>query len=205
MRVRPNARFVRSEAKPFHWNVKSVLGQTFGKLKVIEEAGRNQKRMVLWRCQCDCGKVVTRQGSTLIGGKSTSCGCYRTDKALIAKRGLAQRKAGTALRNEFRHISDGARQRGYLFDIPIEVFARLSAEPCSYCGVPPSKRTHSAHEVFVSSGLDRVDNNVGYVEGNLTSCCTTCNYMKRALGRAAFLEHVQRIVNFQRRQHVACA
>lgn len=37
-------------------------GQRFGRLLVIEDAGRNAFKKVLWRCTCDCGKNINEIG-----------------------------------------------------------------------------------------------------------------------------------------------
>lgn len=60
-------------------------GQRFGRLLVLEEAGRNKLKKVLWRCKCDCGAVVTRTSGDLVTGNSVSCGCYLKER--ITKHG----------------------------------------------------------------------------------------------------------------------
>ena len=50
-------------------------GQRFGKLVVIEQAGRNELKKVLWKCKCDCGAEVIVVSGSLSTGNSTSCGC----------------------------------------------------------------------------------------------------------------------------------
>lgn len=51
-------------------------GHVYGRLTVIEEAGRRNKRL-LWRCRCECGNEVVTLGGTLQSGGITSCGCKR--------------------------------------------------------------------------------------------------------------------------------
>ncbi len=60
-------------------------GQRFGRLLVLEEAGRNQLKKVLWKCQCDCGNIVLRPSGDLVTGNSVSCGCYLKER--ITKHG----------------------------------------------------------------------------------------------------------------------
>jgi hypothetical protein len=50
-------------------------GQKFGKLTVIEQAGRNNLKKVLWKCRCDCGNFVNVVSGSLITGNTESCGC----------------------------------------------------------------------------------------------------------------------------------
>lgn len=53
---------------------KSLVGQRFGKLVVLEDVGR-RNRSVLWSCQCDCGQVVVVRSDVLKSGNTKSCGC----------------------------------------------------------------------------------------------------------------------------------
>jgi len=50
-------------------------GQRFGKLLVLEEAGRDRLKKVLWRCRCDCGNELSVTSGALVTGNTTSCGC----------------------------------------------------------------------------------------------------------------------------------
>ena len=56
-----------------------LSGQRFGKLTVIENAGKIDGRHYFWKCQCDCGNIVTIEGSRLRSGNTKSCGCGRYD------------------------------------------------------------------------------------------------------------------------------
>lgn len=54
-----------------------LTDREFGKLKVIEFAGRDKYGNRLWKCRCECEKItVVRQGH-LLSGHTTSCGCTR--------------------------------------------------------------------------------------------------------------------------------
>ncbi|MFJ5644069.1 AP2 domain-containing protein [Streptomyces sp. NPDC093223] len=52
-----------------------LAGKTFGRLTVIEEAGRSNADKVLWRCLCECGTETTVVGGDLRSGRTTTCGC----------------------------------------------------------------------------------------------------------------------------------
>lgn len=60
-------------------------GQIFGKLTVLEEAGRDRLKKVMWRCKCECGKETIVVSGSLVTGNTTSCGCVL--KAAITKHG----------------------------------------------------------------------------------------------------------------------
>jgi len=64
---------------------KDLTGQRFGRLTVIEHAGThknpNGSRKTLWKCKCDCGNEIVAQGSNLLSGTTTSCGCYKIENS----------------------------------------------------------------------------------------------------------------------------
>lgn len=60
-------------------NVKNLLGERFGRLKVFKKVGINKDNRVLWRCRCDCGNVIVHNSNMLLVGKSRSCGCLRKE------------------------------------------------------------------------------------------------------------------------------
>jgi hypothetical protein len=52
-----------------------ITGQRFGRLVVIEDAGRTKVGRVIWFCRCDCGGRTTVEGVLLRNGNTKSCGC----------------------------------------------------------------------------------------------------------------------------------
>lgn len=56
-------------------NRRSLIGQRFGRLTVLEDTGQRKERMVVWRCRCDCGGERLVVTNKLTGGIVTDCGC----------------------------------------------------------------------------------------------------------------------------------
>ena len=55
---------------------KSLVGQRFGKLVVIEMLDeRNKHGRIMYRCKCDCGNEVNVLGNSLTTYHTSSCGC----------------------------------------------------------------------------------------------------------------------------------
>jgi hypothetical protein len=50
-------------------------GHVFGKLTVLEQAGRDKLKKVLWRCKCECGSETVVVSGSLVTGNTASCGC----------------------------------------------------------------------------------------------------------------------------------
>lgn len=59
------------------WRLKDLTGQHFGALTVLEYVGHMK-----WRCRCDCGKEVIKDGKHLRWGSVRSCGCLRKKRSI---------------------------------------------------------------------------------------------------------------------------
>lgn len=66
---------------------KAYVGMRFGRLTVTAYAGRASRSasqspstVNLWRCRCDCGKMVTVAQPELQSGDTQSCGCLHTER-----------------------------------------------------------------------------------------------------------------------------
>lgn len=53
----------------------NLAGMRFGRLTVVEFAGRNGQRNSLWKCACDCGGEVVAPEYRLQNETTRSCGC----------------------------------------------------------------------------------------------------------------------------------
>lgn len=57
------------------------VGDTFGRLKVVEQAGAYVNRKKRWLCRCECGGERHVSTGDLNRGHSRSCGCLQKEKA----------------------------------------------------------------------------------------------------------------------------
>lgn len=110
---------------------------------------------------------------------------YRKNREKINKKNSEWRK--TSLKGRFMDCKRGAIKRNKEFNITLEQFDIETQNPCGYCGTTDRKR-----------GLDRIDNNIGYLPGNVISCCWQCNWMKNDYSVSDFLLHCQKILNYTR-------
>lgn len=58
---------------------KDLTGRKFGRLTVVERSGSDAHRNVRWLCRCTCGKVCFPNSSSLLLGRSNSCGCLQIE------------------------------------------------------------------------------------------------------------------------------
>lgn len=61
----------------------------------------------------------------------------------------------------------------------------LSLSKCNYCGSQGTETAKSRASKSTLSGgalklngIDRIDNSLGYIEGNVATCCKMCNISK---------------------------
>ena len=47
--------------------------------------------------------------------------------------------------------------------------------------------------IYLYSGIDRIDSNLGYLENNVVPCCKFCNFMKLNLTTEDFLNRIAKI------------
>ena len=86
----------------------------------------------------------------------------------------------------YRTYKCSAKRRGIIFEMSKEQFFTLIETHCNYCGATKDL------------GVDRVDNNKGYIKGNIVGCCGTCNFMKRDFGVDDFMQQCRRITEFNK-------
>ena len=58
-----------------------LLGQTFGRLRVVSLRPEGKGNRAVWSCLCECGSAVEVVTDALTGGGTVSCGCKRRDNA----------------------------------------------------------------------------------------------------------------------------
>lgn len=58
-------------------NAKNIAGQRFGYLIALEPTKERQGGSVVWKCQCDCGKISYATTGNLRSGHTKSCGCQK--------------------------------------------------------------------------------------------------------------------------------
>lgn len=133
-------------------------------------------------------------------GESKSCGCLNRDSAreqalvnFAASHEANKKPLGvTAAYCVFKVYIDRARKHGLPFAISFEQFYRLTLLDCHYCGASPTNSygINRGNGRFIYNGLDRTDNDIGYIESNIVPCCRRCNTAKRDYKLSDFLNWI---------------
>lgn len=116
------------------------------------------------------------------------------------KIGEGHRKNGTSMFNHLysNYKNTSVKRRKLRFDLDKETFRKITSSNCHYCGAPPSQsyRLKKCTEFYLYNGIDRVENDQGYVPDNVVPCCAKCNQMKRDLKITDFLIHINSIYQY---------
>lgn len=62
-----------------------MIGEKFGKLTVLSEAGKDKHGKKRYLCLCECGKETTTTGTYLRNGDTNSCGCYGKERRRVSR------------------------------------------------------------------------------------------------------------------------
>jgi len=88
------------------------------------------------------------------------------------------------IRRRFLSYKANAERRKIYFSLTLSDFKIITNQRCYYCGD------------FGNNGIDRVDNNNGYLVGNIAPCCKLCNISKGNRNVNDFISHAYKIASY---------
>jgi hypothetical protein len=139
-----------------------LTGQRFGRLTVINEAGKAKDGRIRWQCLCDCGQITeTPSTKTLRNGTCKSCGC-------IQKENPPAKTHGQSDTNLF-HVWNGIKQR--CLNPRSQAFNNYGGRGIKVCD-EWREDFQAFHDWAIKNGyrlgreIDRIDNDGDYEPGN---------------------------------------
>jgi len=172
-----------------------LVNHTFNRLTVINfydfDPGQKGKTK-RWLCRCSCGKEVVARTNALVTGRTKSCGCWRKESRMM--------DAGICARNHLlATYKAAAKRRGYMWGLSAEEFFSITQQNCHYCGSLPSERRDSKryNGGYVCNGVDRRNNEHGYIPENALPACKDCNRMKGTMTYEQFVVYLRKVGSFQ--------
>lgn len=165
-------------------------GRRFHHLTVVKQLAGNK-----YQFQCACGRSVECAWKTY-----TSCGGC----------GLPQRKHKRAygetvrIRAEdpgywiglgYAELKSSAHRLNLPFDLALNDFAAISAQPCFYCGAPPSA-TKARAGLSIEIAIHRLEilrQAEGYTRGNCVAACRKCHQARSGMPLSDFAAWTRRI------------
>ncbi len=185
-----------------------ITGKRYGKLVAVNPTKeRDSQGSIMWNMQCDCGNTKLVSVKQLNNGKNISCGClqiiHRSKNFRIKPPVNKLEGDEGSFRGLYAKYKYEANKRGFEFTLTQEDFRVITQNSCAYCNQPPLNKARLSYgskntESYVYNGIDRVNNAVGYVEGNVVACCSVCNFMKAKLSVDDFINKAIQIADFHR-------
>lgn len=174
--------------------------------RVLDSGERTGKSLFLGmddehaHMKCDCGHEYSlKLTNTLKNNGNFMCRqCY-------AERDAANFDSHWGYKAAYSRIKKDARSAGRDFDIHLEEFRYLCQQNCYYCGSAPGNlityrgQNSFTFRYFVYSGLDRINNDVGYTRQNVVPCCIICNRAKNSMPFKDFIDWLNRLTDYRQR------
>lgn len=91
---------------------------------------------------------------------------------------------------KYKLLLKSAKKRNLKVDLNLEHYKELLNLGCMYCGQGLENQNGYC--------LDRIDNNIGYLDKNITPCCKTCNMAKGNKTVNEFVDWIERAYKFQK-------
>ena len=115
--------------------------------------------------------------------KASNKAYYKRNRKKIRDRDSLHARTPIGL---FTRSKIGAKAREIDFTLSFEEYTSLRSLPCYYCEGPLPE---------AGCGLDRINSDAGYVQGNVRPCCGKCNQAKNDLTDNEFKQHILAIYN----------
>ena len=166
-------------------------GDVFGLLTIISERVESGCRI---RCQCKCGKTISRRVNRLLSGKFLGC-----KKCLVENLSLNWKGIGKVPKMAFIKIRNRASKKHKLFDITLEYISDLFDKQRGKCALSGMDLTFYVDgNPNQSASLDRVDSSKGYIKGNVQWIHKDVNFMKQSYSDKYFIEMCDRISEYNK-------
>jgi hypothetical protein len=176
-----------------------------GRLTILDEPYVIKNKAYFVQCLCECGIKKEINFYCIMQGNTSSCGCFQKERSLdrlkswMGKNGPpAKKPEGVASFNDlFNNYKHSAKARKIAFLLTKEEFRSITQQNCHYCGELPAQIRESSVRKFnghyIHNGIDRKNNEIGYILDNCLPCCSSCNYLKRHHNYQKFVDLIIKI------------
>lgn len=159
---------------------KYSAGDVVGNLEIKGLGGTSKSGTRLYRVLCLlCGSVTDKRLQTIERAKS--CGCMQSKRSRRVAGSGRRTPEGTRveINNLISIYKSNARKRGISFDLTYTQFETLVDSECYFCGdIGGNTLRKRGYNDYNYTGIDRINNSVGYLPSNCIPCCSWCNRAK---------------------------
>lgn len=144
-------------------------------------------------CKCGNGFSLSKEYDIYEPEQLRCSACKRSVQPLVGERAV------------YKRVKSDANRAGREFDLPMDWFKHAIHAPCHYCGrsdrnsisVPSKRPGEWLVRDFKYNGLDRLNNDIGYVIQNCVPCCYICNRAKNSMVYQDFIEYINDMVQYR--------
>lgn len=173
-----------------------LSGQRFGLLVVTHRVATSRPGNARWACLCDCGNETSVLSNHLRCGRIKSCGCLQTRKAAEHPNWDGYGNISGHHFQLLQHAASGKSRSRLDFLLTKEYLSDLydkQGGKCALSSVPLVILVPSSQDRARTASLDRIDNTVGYVEGNVQWVHKYINMMKNKLDQDLFIDFCKKV------------
>ena len=184
----------RKSAKGRAARAKQVQSPTFKAYRAAYSKSDSFKKSHAKWAHSEKGKLIIKAQNKRPSAKKAQAKYQRSEQGKTTaaiNRKLPKNKKRVAMYDKrraktpagkWKEYRSNAKVRSLSFELTFDQFMLFWQKPCHYCGDP-----------IETSGLDRIDNALGYVIANVQPCCTTCNMAKKKRDAAAYIAHCVKV------------
>jgi transposase len=164
-----------------------LTGKIFGRLTVLELNDENK-----WICNCKCGENIILSANNLLNKNKSvkSCGCSRaknTNWKIIPP----------YITN---NLPKKAKSRGIEYNLTAEYLENLFIKQNKCCALSGVNLifSRSRTKILTTASLDRIDSNIGYIEGNVQWIHKQINIAKHVISNDEFIKWCKLVAEFKK-------
>lgn len=137
---------------------------------------------------CSCGEIENLRLGTIVSRKLKKCKKCRNIEY--------QKKYGIIPKNYWNRLIDGSIKRNLEFNISLDYANKLYNGKCALSGMLICFYDYD-NKIQQTASLDRIDNNKGYIEGNVQWLHKDINRLKNKYSENELLFFVDKIYSFR--------
>jgi hypothetical protein len=130
-----------------------------------------------WRDQCTKLRkcIVCREKISNETNSSNMCDLHALKKSEYDRNRI--RDDTSTNHHRIKEYVKNSKRRDLIFDLTYDLTLSLLLKKCTYCGIYESA-VNKYGEAYSPMGIDRKDNNIGYLTDNVVTSCKVCNRLK---------------------------
>jgi hypothetical protein len=169
-----------------------LSGKQFGCLTAIERIPDGKGS---WMCQCSCGNTTQACTYQLTALTKISCGCqhHKQQKHLSARWTGYEEISG----HYISRLKNGAKYRNLIYELSPQYLWNIYLKQnrrCALSGI----NIYFGVRVEQTASLDRIDNSIGYIEGNVQWIHKDINKIRGEYNLEYFITICTNIANYQK-------